>query len=194
MEDAPGAVSGQPRPAPAAAQAADSSCALEWAAVLEAEYEALYGKTPFEAGTPSDPDARVRALHLLLHQRRPTALCLSGGGIRSATFGLGVVQALARVGGLGQLDYLSTVSGGGYVGGWLTTWLHRDGPDAVIRGLDPSQAAATRGEAARFSPVDRLRATCRYLAPRGGVVSADVWTLLTTMARNLVLNWLVLLP
>ena len=56
-----------------------------------------------------------------------SALCLSGGGIRSATFGLGVLQALARAGVLGKLDYLSTVSGGGYVGGWFTSWLHRDG-------------------------------------------------------------------
>jgi hypothetical protein len=36
-------------------------------------------------------------------------LCLSGGGIRSATFCLGVVQVLARQGILRQCDYLSTV-------------------------------------------------------------------------------------
>jgi hypothetical protein len=167
---------------------------LDWCTVLEAEYEALYGARPFEHDAPSDRHARLKALHLLLHQRRPTALCLSGGGIRSATFGLGVLQALARVGVLGKLHYLSTVSGGGYVGGWFTSWLHRERRDDVLRGMDPAQVGAMRGEAARRSPVDRLRATCRYLAPKGGLVSADVWTLLATMARNLVLNWLVLLP
>ncbi len=89
---------------------------------------------------------------MLLHQRRPAALCLSGGGIRSATFGLGVLQALARVGVLGKLDYLSTVSGGGYVGGWLTSWLHREQRDKVLREMDPAQVGALRGEAARLLP------------------------------------------
>ncbi|MHB1054173.1 MAG: hypothetical protein ACYCZT_14070, partial [Thiobacillus sp.] len=39
-------------------------------------------------------------------------LALSGGGIRSATFCLGVIQALARLRLLHAFDYLSTVSGG----------------------------------------------------------------------------------
>ncbi len=46
-------------------------------------------------------------------------LAFSGGGIRSATFNLGVLQALAELGLLHRFDYLSTVSGGGYIGFWL---------------------------------------------------------------------------
>lgn len=46
-------------------------------------------------------------------------LALSGGGIRSATFCLGVLQALAQQGRLRQIDFLSTVSGGGYTGAFL---------------------------------------------------------------------------
>ena len=45
-----------------------------------------------------------------------TGLALSGGGIRSATFCLGLLRALARNGVLHRFDYLSTVSGGGYIG------------------------------------------------------------------------------
>ena len=41
---------------------------------------------------------------------------LSGGGIRSATFCLGVFQALAKLNLLSKIDYLSSVSGGGYFG------------------------------------------------------------------------------
>jgi hypothetical protein len=41
-------------------------------------------------------------------------LALSGGGIRSATFNLGLLQALERYGLLKCVDYLSTVSGGGH--------------------------------------------------------------------------------
>ena len=50
-------------------------------------------------------------------------LSLSGGGIRSATFALGVVQQLARKGILRQVDYLSTVSGGGYLGSFISSFL-----------------------------------------------------------------------
>jgi hypothetical protein len=50
-------------------------------------------------------------------------LALSGGGIRSATFCLGVLQCLQRHGILRDVDYLSTVSGGGYLGAFLSTRL-----------------------------------------------------------------------
>lgn len=50
-------------------------------------------------------------------------LAISGGGIRSASFALGVMQALKRGGVLKKMDYLSTVSGGGYIGSSLTWWL-----------------------------------------------------------------------
>ena len=54
-------------------------------------------------------------------------LALSGGGIRSATFSLGVLQALAKLDALKYVDYLSTVSGGGYIGSRnvSTTLRHR---------------------------------------------------------------------
>jgi hypothetical protein len=64
------------------------------------------------------------------HYRLPAAsddnlmgLALSGGGIRSATFSLGVLQALAGRDLLKHIDYLSTVSGGGYIGSSLLWWL-----------------------------------------------------------------------
>ena len=48
-------------------------------------------------------------------------LAFSGGGIRSATFNLGVIQALASRELLKFFDYLSTVSGGGYIGSWISS-------------------------------------------------------------------------
>ncbi len=47
-------------------------------------------------------------------------LAISGGGIRSATFALGVLESLKDCGLLSKVHYLSTVSGGGYIGGWLS--------------------------------------------------------------------------
>jgi hypothetical protein len=171
-----------------------------WCTVLESEYRALHGAPAFDGGAPDDPDARLHALHARLHQHGRSALCLSGGGIRSATFALGVLQGLARAGVLGTIDYLSTVSGGGYIGGWFTAWLHREGAagrDGVLGALDPGRRMHNDECAPAdqpVSPIDRVRQTCRYLAPRGGVVSADVWALVITLARNLLLNWLVILP
>src|SRR5215212_7578304 len=64
-------------------------------------------------------------------------LALSGGGIRSATFNLGVLQALAELNLLARFDYLSTVSGGGYIGSWFITWARRAGLAEALRLLSP---------------------------------------------------------
>jgi hypothetical protein len=58
-------------------------------------------------------------------------LALSGGGIRSATFSLGVLQEAARRGALKFVDTLSTVSGGGYIGACLSSLLSRGGCDGL---------------------------------------------------------------
>lgn len=59
-------------------------------------------------------------------------LALSGGGIRSATFCLGVLQCLQRHGILRDVDYLSTVSGGGYLGAFLSTRLWAEAKRAAV--------------------------------------------------------------
>src|SRR5437868_2014333 len=69
---------------------------------------------PIAAWSEDDPDRYQKILDSNL-----CGLSISGGGIRSATFGLGVLQGLAAVGLLPRFDYLSTVSGGGYIGSWL---------------------------------------------------------------------------
>ena len=71
-----------------------------------------------------------RERQFYLRDKNATSDCvgiaLSGGGIRSATFCLGFLQELNRLKLLRIFDYLSTVSGGGYVGGWWSAWLSRD--------------------------------------------------------------------
>ena len=64
-------------------------------------------------------------------EKNLVGLALSGGGIRSATFSLGIIQGLARHGLLKHVDYLSTVSGGGYIGSCLSALLNdpRHGTD-----------------------------------------------------------------
>jgi hypothetical protein len=50
-------------------------------------------------------------------------LALSGGGIRSASFAMGVMQGLQARQAMKNFDYLSTVSGGGYIGSSLSYFL-----------------------------------------------------------------------
>jgi hypothetical protein len=57
-------------------------------------------------------------------------LAFSGGGIRSATFNLGFLQGMASLRLLKRFDYLSTVSGGGYIGAWFAAWVRREGGTA----------------------------------------------------------------
>src|SRR5580693_1291495 len=70
---------------------------------------------------------RLRRLLEILRTKPRSALCFSGGGIRSATFCLGVMQGLSHHSLLQEFDYLSTVSGGGYIGSWLSAWRRRIG-------------------------------------------------------------------
>lgn len=133
---------------------------------------------------PDAPDDRPQA--------PLTALCLSGGGIRSATFALGVIQGLAAQGVLGAFDYLSTVSGGGYIGAWLTCWKQRaQGIDKVIPQISGEAPAAPKSGP---DPIQHLRDYNNYLAPKIGLFSVDTWTLVATVGRNMFLNWLVFVP
>src|SRR4051794_2378003 len=88
--------------------------------VLKQEYESVHEQ-------PLPGDGSLPQLFAALHKKNQTALCLSGGGVRSATFALGVIQALAQRGVLPRFDYLSTVSGGGFIGAWLSAYARRHG-------------------------------------------------------------------
>jgi hypothetical protein len=55
-------------------------------------------------------------------------ICFSGGGIRSATINLGIAQALHDAGIFEHFDYMSTVSGGGYLGSSISTLMRNKTP------------------------------------------------------------------
>ncbi len=126
------------------------------------------------------------------------ALCLSGGGIRSAAFGLGVIQALAEVGLLKRFHYLSTVSGGGYIGGWLTRLIaskkEESPPDQGVPLEDIEVALAKSRDGFEMPELRGLRRYTNYLAPRLGPLSADVWAGIVLWLRNTLINWLVFGP
>lgn len=73
----------------------------------------------------------VEREHLKLNEQKTVSgLAISGGGIRSASFCLGVMQSLVANNQLSKMDYMSTVSGGGYLGSALTWALKQGGKNA----------------------------------------------------------------
>jgi len=138
-------------------------------------------------------DLRLAEIYSRIHAASSTALCISGGGIRSGTFALGIIQGLARCGLLDKFHYLSTVSGGGYIGSWLTSWIHRHpkGERGVVDELKNPPQSQMKVEP---DPIRHLRSYSNYLSPKLGLLSADTWTLVAIYIRNLILNWLVLVP
>jgi predicted acylesterase/phospholipase RssA len=142
-----------------------------------------------EAGTP-------RGIEALRSQF--VGLAFSGGGIRSATFNLGVLQGLAELGLLPIIDYLSTVSGGGYIGTWLTAWIKREKFPTVIEALKTARPSGDGihdpHQHSKQEPltIRRLREYSNYLTPKLGLVSGDTWAFVGAYLRNLTLNQLIL--
>src|ERR1700752_4965542 len=87
-------------------------------------------------------------------------VAISGGGIRSATFALGALEVLREIGLLKKIHYLSTVSGGGYIGSWLSASCKRH-TDWLEPGADWNDSIA------------HLRRYSNYLSPKVGFFSAD---------------------
>ena len=142
----------------------------------------------------SGEKARLAAYYRKVHAQPATsAFCISGGGIRSATFALGLLQGLAHREVLTKFDYISTVSGGGYIGSWLSSWMrrHQKGAAGVEEELRECRKDPLQPEP---QPVRHLREYSNYLTPKLGAASGDTWALAGTYVCNLLLNWLILLP
>ncbi len=152
-----------------------------------------------------DPKEQLKSANERAHRSRLLGLAFSGGGIRSATFNLGVLQALAEMKLLKLVHYLSTVSGGGYIGSWFRAWLHRTEVkkkdkqhgirtklDKVAHDLAPHRDTCA-GDQPEAKQVRFLRKYSNYLTPKVGWFGADTWTALATYLRNLLLNLVLLI-
>jgi hypothetical protein len=119
-------------------------------------------------------------------------LALSGGGIRSASVSLGVLQALNYCRVLRYVDYLSTVSGGGYMGTSLTVTMTKDGGRFVF-GNAPRAGTATppASEISDTEAVGHIRNYSNYLFPAG---PRDVVTGIAIVVRGLIANLGIVLP
>ena len=154
-------------------------------------------------GNLSRSDAAGKAEGL---QEELLGLALSGGGIRSATFNLGVLQGLSELKLLQEFDYLSTVSGGGYIGSWLSAWIHRADQANLVDEEREKRPHHTPGvetvqeQLGLHTPTHKepkevtfLRSYSNYLTPRAGLFSTDSLAAVATYLRNLTLNLAILL-
>lgn len=139
----------------------------------------------------SDVNREERAKLGLGATQPAIGLALSGGGIRAATFSLGLLQGLAEQRLLSKFHYLSTVSGGGYIGSWLSALIHRRA-NGRVTDVEPILASAP-GSLREDSAVQFLRRYSNYLTPQIGIMSVDTWTAIVTYTRNLLINVPVLL-
>jgi hypothetical protein len=148
----------------------------EFGDVFIDEYRDIHSRTPTVAG--GAPANQSPSVDLGL-----TGIALSGGGIRSATFSLGVLQAISAAGILPRIHYLSTVSGGGYIGTAMTVGMSTSG------GTFPF--SETGGDIGETPETRHLRDNSRYLIPYGlpSVISAFVIYL-----RGIAMNVLVVVP
>ena len=121
-----------------------------------------------EGYTPVDPEVpgTIEELPPVRLPADAVGLALSGGGIRSATFCLGVMQALAAQGLLRRIDFLSTVSGGGYIGAFFGALVQRAVPIAPGGPTGINRAEADLGDPSS-APLRWLRENGRYMSPNG---------------------------
>lgn len=139
----------------------------------------------------TEVDARRRK------QEVPTAsgqdavgLAFSGGGIRSATFCLGVAQVLAEKDMLKEVDFLSTVSGGGYTGSFLTQEIGGRTPPEGSPPASATPPVAWKGVAEPDGPdtasIRRLRQRAKFLTARS---LWDAWGMVTATVAGMIMNW-----
>lgn len=170
----------------------------EWAGILEMRGR-VDGRVP-DSATVGDyelgPDTPADEPYVCFRSADLTGVALSGGGIRSATFNLGLLQGLHHIGLLPRVDFLSTVSGGGYIGGFWSNWLisrqfSRSAGPATLRDIFPARRPS--GDGTHLSPTlqldseqeRHLREFGRFLAPRVGLLEVETWTALVAAIAGL---------
>jgi hypothetical protein len=127
-------------------------------------------------------DERGQCICRLHSEQEIVGLALSGGGVRSAAFCLGVLQGLDAISPnekpqvIDAVDYLSTVSGGGYIGVSFTSGvMQSQGRLPFESKLDNQETLETK----------HIRDNSNYLVPDGFI---DVVTGIVAIMRGLLIN------
>jgi Patatin-like phospholipase len=139
------------------------------------------GRDPIGGMPPDEAPEDVRKAYAASRVHETIGLAFSGGGIRSAAICLGAVQALADKEIIPRIDYLSTVSGGGYTGTAITSCMSATGEFPFLNPDDRSDSPALK----------HIRNYSNFLIPRG---LPDVLVNFSIYLRGLFANLLFVLP
>ena len=148
--------------------------------VMKGELELIQGQLGKDQGSKKSKENLI-------------GLAFSGGGIRSATFNLGIIQSLAGKNLLQKFDYLSTVSGGGYIGSWLSVQIRRIAGTSkepkVQQKVEVFEEALNdaQNSGLEHGAVKWLRSYSNYLTPKKGL-SGDFLAAVGSWLRNTMLN------
>lgn len=163
--------------------------------VLAREYQTIrtrrntFGVT---SGTGTEEQAGQRPADLF-------GVALSGGGIRSSSFCLGALQALDQYGLLCRADYLSTVSGGGYIAASMVAAMNT-GAEEKAREQSPTGwtfpfTAGSNSDVSDTKLVGHIRDNGKFLAPHGlPDIGLSCAVLMRGLAVNLLMLMAVILP
>lgn len=139
--------------------------------------------------TPNPNDViEAEKKHLGLNGNdKVSGFAISGGGIRSASFGLGVMQALVSNNQLEKMDYMSTVSGGGYLGSALTWALKQDKNAGTTPETFPlgKKVAPNQINNNGDSLLNFIRQHCSYLSPTKAL---DMISFVAVVIRSMLMS------
>jgi hypothetical protein len=158
---------------------------LRFAHVFQKEIDTLNERRPKNHQIELEEESRDSHGNKVM---RPTesskviGLALSGGGVRSASFCLGALQALHGAGVLTKVDYLSTVSGGGYIGTSLIAAMHESKGDFPFE---------SKLEADETTSIQHIRDHSNYLFAGG---ARDILDAVAIYIRGLIVNAVLILP
>ncbi|HLQ94438.1 MAG TPA: patatin-like phospholipase family protein [Xanthobacteraceae bacterium] len=143
---------------------------LQFDQILQAEIQAINQRRRFlgrKGLVPGASEGKLKTLDAV-------GLALSGGGVRSASFSLGVLQALNHHDVLRNIDYLSTVSGGGYMGSSLTTTMTCTNGEFVFGNTPKSRANENRANESRANESrTNERPANKRAASEGGAIKSN---------------------
>ncbi len=165
---------------------------MKFSAVFRDELKVL-GKLPCSKQDPHETalQDKTQNIEIIALESMLSGVAFSGGGIRSATFNLGVIQSLVKNDHLSKFDYLSTVSGGGYIGSWLSAQLQRTNNNGETTNTFQNEIKDSTKTGLEPQAIIWLRQYSNYLTPKKGL-TGDTFSAIGTWLRNTLLNQVTL--
>jgi len=155
--------------------------------LVAAEAEVFRQTTPREPIVAPAPPSKEP--WVAFTTRDLVGLAFSGGGIRSATFNLGILQGLAEKNIITKIDYLATVSGGGYAGGFWTRWRRWQADKNLCDASFPTAPQAPElghlKEVRESAQLRHLREFSRFLIPRKGL-NGEFWSVVISILSGII--------